>query len=134
MSQTHDRLVAADAEASVERCLRFGSGFAQSEQERVLDTFRSLDARLATFRADDVELELSVKERDGADQKVTLECWLARHERMVATSSHAELDRALIEVRDDLRRLINDAKTRSEPRNRRQLRATPEMGEVPPTP
>ncbi len=69
-------------------------------------------------------MELSIKDRDRPGQKVTLECWIARMTRMVATSDLDDMDAALFEVRDDLRRQINDAKTKSEPRNSRQHRTS----------
>jgi hypothetical protein len=42
----------------------------------------------------------------------------------VATTTDRVLARAIAEVGQDLRRQINDAKTRSEPRNNRLLRGT----------
>ncbi len=53
---------------------------------------------------------------------MTLECWIAGRSRLVATSSLRRLPAALAEVRDDLRRQLDDAKTRTEPRNNRHLR------------
>ncbi len=114
----------SDDRATVEACLRLGSGVAASERDRVLDRFAALDARLRSYRAGEVELELSVKERDGADQKTTLEGWIAGTERVVATSSRIPFDQALTEVRDDLIRQLSDAKNRTEPRQNRQRRDT----------
>lgn len=110
--------------ATVERCLRLDSVIAASERDHVLERFAALDARLRSFLAGEVELELSVKERDGADQKTTLEAWIVGTERVVATSSKNPLDGALTEVRDDLIRQLSDAKNRTEPRQNRQRRDT----------
>ena len=114
----------ADRPATVTGCLRFSGGFSQAEKPGIIEQLQGLDARLATFTAGETELELSVKDRDRPGQQVTLECWVSGRPRLVATSSHRDLHEALVEVRDDLRRQINDAKTRTEPRNNRQLRQT----------
>jgi len=113
-----------DGPATVRDRLRFGVGFTKAERPAIIDQLQPLDARLAAFTAGDTEMELSVKDRDRRGQQVTLECWISGRTRLVATSSHRGLQAALVEVRDDLRRQINDAKTRTEPRNSRQRRET----------
>lgn len=107
----HDRLDA----------LRLATGFAQSERDAILAQFAPLAARLKSFDRDAVDMELSVKERDGADQRVTLEIWIAGRARLVATSSRADLRAALQEVRDDSVRQLNDDVTRTE-RSRHESR------------
>ena len=47
---------------------------------------------------------------------------MAGQQRLVSTSANTPLDRALIEVRDDMVRQITDATNRREPRNNRRLR------------
>ena len=111
------------APATVAACLRVGAGFADHERPGIVEHLRSLDARLATHPAGETEMELSVKDRGRPGQKLTLECWIAGHNRLVATSFHRQLPAALTEVREDLRRQLNDAKTRAEPRNNRHLRS-----------
>lgn len=115
--------------ATVAECLRFGAGFSQGDRNWIVEQFAPLDARLATFHADATELELSVKNREAKGQKVTLECWVAGRQKIVATSTEEDLNAALHDARDDLRRQLNDAKTRQEPRNNKHLRDT-----SPPTP
>lgn len=115
---------AAGGSATVDAQLRVGAGFGDDERPGIVGLFGSLDSRLRGFAAVDVDMELSIKDRDRPGQKVTLECWIARMPRFVATSHLDDFDAALIEVRDDMRRQINDAKTKSEPRNSRQGRET----------
>jgi ribosome-associated translation inhibitor RaiA len=115
-------LKAAQGSASVHAQLRVGAGFTEEERPAIVSRLASLDARLSRFAAVDVDMELSIKDRDRAGQKVTLECWIARRARIVATSYLPDHEAALNEVRDDLRRQINDATTKSEPRNNRQRR------------
>jgi len=119
--------------ATVGDCLRVGAGFSQGDRNWIAEQFATLDARLAGFHADTTELEVSVKDREVRGQKVTLECWIAGRQKVVTTSQEEDLHAALNDVRDDLRRRLNDAKTRQEPRNNRHLRdhAAPESAEEP---
>jgi len=110
--------------ASVAEALRVVHGIAPAERDRIVGSWRRLDNRLRSFAAGTVELQLTVKERDTASQRTTLEAWIAGQPRLVATSAHANLDEALAEVREDLIRQIADAKNRTEPRNSRSRRRT----------
>jgi ribosome-associated translation inhibitor RaiA len=110
--------------ATVDDCLRVGTGFSQGDRNWIVEQFATLDARLATFSADKTELEISVKDRAAKGQKVTLECWIAGRQKIVTTSSEEDLHDALNDARDDLRRKLNDSKTRQEPRHNRHLRET----------
>ncbi len=117
MSENDDR-------ASVDSSLRLGSGFAADERDQIVAGWSSLTSRLGSFPREAVELELSVKERSTPSQRTVLEAWIAGTDRLVATSEEPELDKALVEVRDELIRQLTDAKNRTEPRNRRALRET----------
>jgi len=108
--------------ATVDACLRVGTGFSQGDREWIATEFATLDSRLAGFPADGTELEVSVKDRNANGQKVTLECWISGRTKVVTTSSEEDLRAALHDVRDDLRRRLDDAKTRQEPRHNRHLR------------
>lgn len=114
--------------------LQLGTGFHLSERDWIVDRMAALGTRLKSFVNEQVDLEISVKDRDGADQQVTLECWIRRSHRLhlVATSSAPQIAVALNEVRVGLIRQIDDAKTRTEPNHNRALRqplaAVPEAG------
>ena len=113
---------AAAEPATVQQCLRAGAGFSLGDRNWIAEQFTTLDARLATFPAETTELEVSVKDREARGQKVTLECWIAGRQKVVTTSSEEDLRAALNDVRDDLRRKLNDAKTKQQPRHNRHLR------------
>lgn len=97
-----------DAAATIDQ-LRLGAGFAEDERDEVLARLRKLDRRLKRFDAGAVDLEVSVKSRDGNEQHVVLEARIASYERFVATSDAPRLRDALIEVRDEIWRQIDDA-------------------------
>lgn len=110
--------------ATVDGSLRLGAGVDPAERPGIVQHWGSLDSRLQSFRADAVDLHLTIKERDTASQHTTLEAWVAGRPRLVATSRETDLGRALSEVRDDLVRQLTDAKNRTEPRHNRHYRST----------
>lgn len=105
--------------------LRLGTGFTDSDRVMIASRLAPLAARLRSFRDQAVELELSVKDRSGTDPRVTLECWIPSHARLVATSKAPDLQSALAEVRDDLSRQLDDVKGRRESRNRPHTPSAP---------
>ena len=110
--------------ATVESCLqKLGGGLGPDDRAHIVDHWSRLDQRLRSFRADQVTLVLTVKERDTASQHTTLEARIARRPTLVATSTNTDLDQALNEVRDDMIRQLTDAKNRSEPRQSRRRRS-----------
>jgi ribosome-associated translation inhibitor RaiA len=118
---------AVPADASVvDQRLHLATGFHASEREWVVERLAALGSRLRSYRDDQVELEIAVKDRESSGQRVILQCWISSAHRLhlVATSSEVKLSSALNEVRDELIRQVNEAKTRGEPRNNRALRST----------
>jgi hypothetical protein len=108
--------------ATVARSLRLAGGISAGERAGLVDRLSALDAQLARYPAGAVELELSVKARGARGQRLTLECWIAGRPRLVAMSDERGLGAAVMRVREGLRRQLDDAATRREPRNNRRLR------------
>ena len=102
--------------------LRLGSGFAAADRQRILGALSALAPHLAGWEPDQVVLEVSLKDAEGPDQKVTLQVWLAARAHLVATSHERDLDHALADVRRDVIRQIEDERSRREPRERRKTR------------
>lgn len=111
--------------ATVEEILRLGAGFSASERTGLVGQLARLDSRLKSFPADASELVVSVKDRDGKAQRLTLECHLPHRPTLVATSDQEKLDRALVEARDELIRQLADLKAKRVSRGSRTRRATP---------
>ena len=107
---------------SLEERLRFGAGFTAADQLRILGALSGLAPHLSGWEHDQVDLDVSLKDTEGPDQKVTLQAWLAGRAHLVATSHERDLDHALAEVRRDLIRQIEDERSRREPRKRRKTR------------
>jgi len=106
--------------ATIQDRLRIVSEFRTDEHEHLKGLiFGRLERRLAHWKVEQVELELSVKERDSSKPRTVLECWIAGVPRMVATSDEKDLDKAVVEVRDDLFRQLNRYVTRREDARKR---------------
>ena len=100
--------------------LRIVPEFRPSEYEDVRRLlFGRLERRLSRWKPEQVELELSVKDRDTDKQRMVLECWISGEQRFVATSRETELMKGVVEVRDDLWRQIDRAITKRETARRR---------------
>ncbi|HET9140380.1 HPF/RaiA family ribosome-associated protein [Actinophytocola sp.] len=95
--------------------LNLPTGFQWFERDWIVQRLAALEPRLRSFPDTQVELEIRIKERHGAGQRITLECWISRNPRLhlVSTSSARDLTVAVGEVRDDLIRQIDDAKTKT---------------------
>jgi ribosome-associated translation inhibitor RaiA len=100
-----------DAPILAER-LRLGVGFGAEDRTHLLEVLSALDRHLAHWRPEQVDIQISVKDRGGQEQKVTLEAWLPGWPALVVTAASADLGRALVDVRKDLIRQIEDHKAR----------------------
>jgi ribosome-associated translation inhibitor RaiA len=100
--------------------LRLGAGFAVADRPRILGALSALTPHLSGWEHDQVDLEVSLKDAEGPDQKITLQLWLAGRAHLVATSHKRDVEHALADVRTDLIRQIEDEKSRREPRKRRK--------------
>src|SRR5215211_1194395 len=89
--------------------LSLGAGFAAADRPHILGALSALTPHLSGWEHDQVDLEVSLKDSEGPDQKVTVQAWLGRRAHLVATSHERDLDHALAEVRRDLIRQIEEA-------------------------
>lgn len=91
----------ARGNANLANNLSLGTGFRDDERSRIVDRMKQLDRHLRRFPADATYLELSVKDREGTAQVVTLEVEAPGFRRFVAKSKESDLRAALADVRDD---------------------------------
>lgn len=92
--------------------LALGNGFEESERDRIVERLSKLNRRLKRFPADATSLELQVKERNNNGQTVTFIAQLPGYSQLVATSTESDLRDALMDVREDMWRQIDDAVSR----------------------
>ncbi|HEY3691438.1 MAG TPA: HPF/RaiA family ribosome-associated protein [Pseudonocardiaceae bacterium] len=106
----------------LDQAVRLGAGFKDGERPWVLEALSALVPHLARWDPDDVDVEISVKDRDGKEQHVTLRADLPGYSPVVAVAADRNLDRALAEAKRELIRQIEDQKSMREPKANRQLR------------
>jgi ribosome-associated translation inhibitor RaiA len=99
--------------------LRLGTGFGLSDRPWVVKALAGLAPHLSGWRPEKVDLEISVKERNGRDQRVILEAFLGGWSPLVATAADNDLDHAIAEVRKELIRQIEDEKSKRDPSHHR---------------
>jgi ribosome-associated translation inhibitor RaiA len=103
--------------ATVASALRVAPQFRSDEFDGVASELAArLDRRLSRFDENQVELEISVKDRDSAQQQVTLEAWIAAkgRTRFVATSTEGEIKAAVRDVAEGIQRQIDKFVTKRE--------------------
>jgi ribosome-associated translation inhibitor RaiA len=98
----------------VGEALRLGAGFHEHDRRWVLERLAPLGKHLARWDPDQVDVEVSVKDRDGDEQQVTLEASVPRWPHLVARAAGRDLDRALVEARKELIRQIDEEKRKRE--------------------
>jgi hypothetical protein len=106
----------------LDQVVRLGAGFKDGERPWVLEALSALVPHLARWDPDDVDVEISVKDRDGKEQHITLRADLPGYSPLVAVAADRNLDRALAEAKRELIRQIEDQKSMREPKANRQLR------------
>ena len=105
--------------ANVATCLTVHGTLGESEMTALIDHWAKLDHRLRSFDDGTVKLDLYIKDRDTPSQHLTLEATIDRLPTLIATADGGQLEHALNEVRDEMVRLVTDARDRHHPRNRR---------------
>lgn len=96
--------------ATVSECLQIHGSLTRVEIEELWEHWSAIDTRLRSFEPAQVVMDLHVKDRDTVGQHLTLEAKIADWPVLVATTSEPELGHALNVVRDEMVRLITDAK------------------------
>lgn len=96
--------------ATIAECLRVHGSLTSEEFDELTQHWASLDHQLRSFDAGHVTMDLFVKDRDTASQHLTLQANVAGWPALVATTSEPDFSHALNVVRDEMIRLIRDAR------------------------
>ena len=105
--------------ATVAESLQVHGDLSNSELDALIDHWSKLDTRLKSFDAGTVRLDLYIKERGTPSQHLTLEAHIERFAPLVATAGAGQFDHELNVVRDEMVRLIGDARGQHRTRRRR---------------
>jgi len=107
--------------AILDQVLHVSGGFSEAERQRLLDGLAETP-HLSRWDPADMELDVSVKQRDSKEQKVSIRAILPGYPTLVGTAVDHDLDRALMDARRDLIRQIEDEKKKRQPKDNRHLR------------
>ncbi len=105
------------------RALNVGAGFNEQERPHIVEVLASLGPHLGRWDPDDVDVEVSVHDRGGRQQRVTLRTKLPGLPPLVAVVGEPDLTRALEKASRELIRQIDHHKSEREPMDNRRLRS-----------
>lgn len=109
--------------ATVRTCLTVHGQMTDEERRAFERHCQSLDTRLRSFVAEDVRIDLHIKDRGTKGQHLTLDAHIAGLPHLAATAEHTDFAHALNLVRDDMIRLVGDAKETHRPSNTKHFRS-----------
>ena len=105
-----------------ENAIRVGSGFVAKERQHVLDSLSALGPHVGRWDPRDVEIDVSLQDRGGTEQRVTVRARLPGLPMLIATAENPDITRALNEAKRELTRQLEHQKSTHEPMNNRRLR------------
>ena len=105
-----------------ENVIHVGAGFVAKEHPHVLETLSTLGPHLGKWDPSDVDVEVSLQDRGGKEQRVTLRTTLPGHQPLMAVAENPDINRALSEAKRELIRQLEHQKSAREPMNNRRLR------------
>jgi hypothetical protein len=105
-----------------ENVIHVGAGFVAKERPHVLSALSTLAPHLGRWEPRDVDVEVSLQDRGGREQRVTLRTSLPGHPPLVAVADNPDITCALSEAKRELIRQIEHQKSAREPMNNRRLR------------
>ncbi|HEX2212712.1 MAG TPA: hypothetical protein VHH12_04495 [Mycobacterium sp.] len=105
-----------------ENAIRVGVGFTAKEHPTVVDSLSALGPHVGRWDPSGVEIDVSLQDRGGTEQRVTVRAHLAGLPLMVATAENPDITRALNEAKRELIRQLEHQKSAHEPMNNRRLR------------
>jgi ribosome-associated translation inhibitor RaiA len=105
-----------------ENVIRVGAGFVAKERPFVLDLLSTLGPHLGRWDPRDVDIDVSLQDRGGNEQRVTLRTTLPGLPPLVAVAENPDVTRALGEAKRELIRQLEHQKSAREPMNNRRLR------------
>jgi ribosome-associated translation inhibitor RaiA len=107
-----------------ENVIRVGTGFVAKERPHVVETLSALESHLGKWDSRDVNVDVSVQDRGGNQQRVILRASLPRLTPLVAVAKNSDVTRALGDAKRELIRQIEHQKSLREPMNNRRFSAT----------
>ena len=99
-----------------ENVLHLGAGFKDKERPHVLETLSTLGPHLlGRWDPRDVHVEVSLQDRGGKEQRVTLRTSLPGHAPIVAVAENTDITHALTDAKRELIRQLEHQKSAHDP-------------------
>jgi ribosome-associated translation inhibitor RaiA len=121
-----------------ENAIHVGAGFVAKERPHVVEALSTLAPHLGRWDPHEVDVEVSLQDRGGKEQRITLRTCLPGLPPLVAVAEDPDLTRALGEAKRELIRQLEHQKSAREPMNNHRLRratirrpSTPASHDVP---
>jgi hypothetical protein len=102
--------------------IHVGAGFAAKERPHVLTALSTLAPHLGRWDTRDLDVEVTLHDRGGKEQRVTLRTTLPGLPQLIAVAENPDITRALTEAKRELIRQLEHQKSAREPMNNRRLR------------
>jgi ribosome-associated translation inhibitor RaiA len=106
-----------------ENVIHVGAGFVAKERPHVVATLSTLEPHLGKWDPREMDVDVTLQDRGGKEQRVTLRTSLPGRSPLVAVAENPDLTRALCEAKRDLIRQLEHQKSAREPMNNRRLRS-----------
>ena len=107
-----------------ENAIRVGAGFVAKERPHVVEILSTLGPHLGKWDPRDVNIDVSLHDRGGKEQRVILRTILPGLTPLVAVAENPDVTHALSDAKRELIRQIEHQKSAREPMNNRRLSAT----------
>ena len=104
-----------------ENVLHIGAGFKEKERPHVLETLSTLGPHLlGRWDPRDIDVEVSLQDRGGKEQRVTLRTSLPGREPLVAVAKNSDITRAICDAKRELIRQLEHQKSARDPMSSRR--------------
>jgi ribosome-associated translation inhibitor RaiA len=107
-----------------ENVIRIGAGFAAKEHPHVVETLSTLGPHLGRWGSRGVSVDVSLQDRGGKEQRVTLRTSLPGLTPLVAVAENPDITHALSDAKRELIRQLDHQKSAREPMSNRRSSAT----------
>jgi hypothetical protein len=105
-----------------ENSVHIGAGFLAKERPHVLEALSTLAPHLGRWDSSAVRVEVSLQDRGGKEQRITLRAALPGLNPLVAVADDMDLTRGLNDAKRELIRQLEHQKSEREPMHNRRLR------------
>ena len=106
-----------------ENAIHVGAGFVAKERPHVLQALSTLAPHLGRWDPSEVDIDITLQDRGGKEQRVTLRTTLPGRPQLVAVADNPDLTRGLYDAKRELIRQLERQKSAQEPMKNRRLRS-----------